>query len=156
MVFGRLRTNERGSIAVETAFLMLMLGLISLGVLDFGLAYSRNLELANAARAGMQYALVRKPVDNDFTAIVDAVNVAGPTLHGGENRAVTTTLYCECPDGTASACTGAGGEDLTCPDGNLRSAYLQIGIAEDYAMFFGYPGLSPVISLSESVTVRLN
>jgi len=155
-MLSRLFKNTQGSIAVETAFLIAMIGTLSLGVLDFGLAYSRNLELANAARAGMQYALVRKPVDGDFSAIIAAVGVAGPTLHGDENRQITTSLYCECPDGSSSACTGADGENLACDDGNLRAAYLDIVIAEDYSLFFDYPGLPRTLTLSESTTVRLN
>lgn len=148
--------NKDGSVAVETAFIMMMIGTMSLGVLDFGLAYSRNLGLANAARAGMQYALVRKPVDGDFTAIIAAVNTAAPAAEDGIARTVTTSLYCECPDGSAIDCTSEGGADLTCDDGNLRAAYLDIGITENYSLFFDYPGLDRVLSLSESVTVRLN
>jgi len=152
----QLLKNEAGSIAVETAFLMMMIGTLALGILDFGLAYSRNMELANAARAGMQYALVRKPVDGDFSAILAAVNTAAPAVRDGSDRATEAVLYCECPDGTTSDCTGEGGEDLTCADGNLRSAYLDITITENYPLFFGYPGLGQALSLSESVTVRLN
>ena len=152
----RLLKNEDGSIAVETGFIMIVIGWMSLGILDFGLAYARNLELANAARAGMQYALVRKPVDGDYSAIIAAVTTAGPDANEAANRVVTTTLYCECPDGTSSDCTGEDDEDLTCDDGNLRAAYLNITIAEDYSMYFDYPGLPQVLSLSESVTVRLN
>ena len=151
--FGR---HQEGSVAVETAFIMMMIGTMSLGVLDFGLAYSRNLGLANAARAGMQYALVRKPVAGDFTAIVAAVNTAAPVAEDGLARRITTNLYCECPDGSAIDCTSEDGADLTCDDGNLRAAYLDIAISENYSLFFDYPGLDRVLSLSESVTVRLN
>jgi len=151
--FGRC---QEGSVAVETAFIMMIIGTMSLGVLDFGLAYSRNLGLANAARAGMQYALVRKPVDGDFTAIVAAVNTAAPAAEDSIARTITTNLYCECPDGSAIDCTSEGGADLTCDDGNLRAAYLDISITENYSLFFDYPGLNRVLSLSESVTVRLN
>jgi len=152
----KVRRNEAGSIAVETAFIMMMIGTMSLGILDFGLAYTRNLGLANAARAGMQYAMVRKPVDGDFTAIVAAVTTAAPAAEDGISRSVTTDLYCECPDGSSIDCTSEGGVDLTCDDGNLRAAYLDISISENYSLFFDYPGLDRVISLSESVTVRLN
>ena len=148
--------NTEGSIAVETAFLIAMIGTLSLGVLDFGLAYSRNLELANAVRAGMQYALVRKPVAKDYTAIVAAIETAGPTLYGDENRQITTVLYCECPDGSSSDCTSEDGTDITCTDGNMRAAYLALAISETYSLFIDYPGLDRTITLSESVTVRLN
>jgi len=155
-ILRRLVGNRDGSIGVETAFIMMMIGTMSLGVLDFGLAYSHNLGLANAARAGMQYAMVRKPVAGDYTGIIDAVNAAAPDEGADAHRAVTTTLFCECPDGSSIDCTSEEGEDLTCDDGSLRAAYLDIVITEQYSLFFDYPGLDQVLSLSESTTVRLN
>jgi hypothetical protein len=148
--------SEDGSIAVETALLMAVIGFMGLGVLDFGLAYTRNLELANAARAGMQYAMVRKPIDEDYSDIIDAVTAAAPTLKGGENREISTNLYCECPDGTPSECVSDTGDDLVCDDGNLRSSYLEITIAETYSLLFSYPGINSDLTLSESTTLRMN
>ncbi len=152
----QIRRNEDGSIATETALIMTVLSFMAVGVLDFGLAYTHNLQLANAARAGMQYAMVRKPIDGDYSAIISAVNTAAPTVDDGNARNITASMFCSCPDGTSINCTGTGGEDLTCPDGSLRGSYLQITIAEDYDMFMSYPGIDDTLALSESVTVRLN
>lgn len=148
--------KDDGSIAVETALIMSVIGVMAVGILDFGLVYSRNVQLANAARAGMQYALVRKPVDDDFSAIVNAVIAAAPAENDNKDRAIGTVMFCECPDGTSIDCTGEGGQDLTCEDGSLRAAYLEITISESYNMFFGVPGVANDLKLSESVTVRLN
>ncbi|NVJ97067.1 MAG: pilus assembly protein [Alphaproteobacteria bacterium] len=152
----KVRHNEEGSIVIETAAMMSVLALIAVGVLDFGLAYARNLQLANAARAGMQYALVRKPVGEDYSAIEAAVTASAPDADADSARQVETVLYCECPDGTASDCTTEDGIDITCDDGTLRKAYLDITISETYNLLISYPGLEDGLSLSESVTVRLN
>lgn len=150
------RHSEDGSIAVETALIMVIVASLALSILDYGMVYARNLQLANAARAGMQYALVRKPVDGDYSAIVNAVQAAAPAVNANGDRMVSTVMYCRCPDGTAIDCTGEFGQDLTCPDGSLRASYLEIGISETHSLMFPYPGLSQDLSLSESVTVRLN
>lgn len=153
---GIFRQDENGSIMIETAAMMTVFALLSIGVLDMGLAYARNLQLANAARAGMQYALVRKPVNDDFSAIEAAVEAAAPSVDEAAGRAIETVLYCECPDGSTSNCTTEDGIDITCSDGTLRKAYLDITISEAYDLLVSYPGLNDSITLSESVTVRLN
>lgn len=153
---GIFRQDENGSIMIETAAMMTVFALLSIGVLDMGLAYSRNLQLANAVRAGMQYALVRKPVNDDFSAIEAAVEAAAPSADEAAVRVIETVLYCECPDGSTSDCTTEDGIDITCSDGTLRKAYLDITISEAYDLLVSYPGLNDSITLSESVTVRLN
>src|SRR3546814_2619523 len=52
---------QRGSVTVEGALVAVLLGVLLLGVIDFGLAFRRQSELANAVRAGTQFALVRRP-----------------------------------------------------------------------------------------------
>lgn len=151
-----LAKEDTGSITTETALILIVLNTMAVGVLDFGLAYAHNMQLANSVRAGMQYALVRKPVNEDYSAIINAVNTAAPDAVDGSNRMVTAVLTCECPDGSAIDCVGENGEDLTCDGGDLRAAYLDLTISEDYALMFPYPGLPSPISLSQTVKVRLN
>ncbi|WP_206594837.1 TadE/TadG family type IV pilus assembly protein [Kordiimonas lacus] len=152
----KFRTDQEGSIAVETAAIMTVIALISIGVVDFGLAYARNMQLANAARAGMQYALVRKPVQGDYSGIIAAVEAAAPAAEDGSGRTVTATLYCECPDGTASDCTTTSDTDITCSDGTLRKAYLDVTISETYDLLLRYPAFSDSVNLSQTATARLN
>ena len=149
----RLIKSNDGSITVETAIAGLFLSSIAVGVIDFGLAFAHKMQLANSVRAGMQYALVRKPVNEDYTAIISAINSAAPAA---SSRTVSVTLACECPDGTSIDCVGEDGEDLTCDDSSLRAAYLNIAIAEDYDLILRYPGLSQTLSFSETAKVRLN
>ena len=148
--------DVKGAAAVETALVVSVLGFVGIGVIDYGLAFTRSMQLANAARAGMQYAMVRKPVDEDYSAIIEAVNTSAPTEYADSERNVSTLLYCECPDGQTSDCTGEGGEDLTCDDGSRRAAYMDITVSENYSLMFGYPGLDDTLNLSQTVTLRMN
>ena len=58
-VFGR---DEEGAIAVEWSLVALFLGFLMLGAFNFGTAALHKMEMANAVRSGLQYAVVRKPV----------------------------------------------------------------------------------------------
>lgn len=148
--------DEEGSITIETALVAVLLNFIGVGVLDFGLAFAHKMQLANAVRAGMQYAVVRKPVDGDYSAIINAVTQTVPTATEHANRTISVTLTCECPDGSTIDCVGEDGEDLTCDDSSLRAAYLDITVNETYDMLLNYPGLPATLSFSETAKVRLN
>ena len=93
----RLLGATRGTVSVEMALLAPILGFLVIGLVDFGETISRKMQLANAVRAGTQYALVRKPVQGDMTLITQAVHNTAPTDNSG-TRVVTTNLYCKCPD----------------------------------------------------------
>ncbi len=152
-----LKGNARGSVAVETALIMAMLSTFGVGVADYGMVYLRSMELSNAVRAGVQYAIVRHPEDGgDYSNIISAVSGALATSTASSNQAVSVDLYCVCPDGTASDCQSAGGVDIICDDGSTRESYVSVTVAEDHTLMFGYPAVADVLRLSQSAIVRLN
>ena len=118
---------EGGVVSVELAFIAPVLGFLILGLVDFGETISRKMQLANAVRAGTQYALVRKPVQGDVSQIT-----------------------CECPDATVITC------DNSCPGNAERKSYISIVLEEDYWTIFTYPGLGNPIKLRNDAVVRLN
>ena len=139
---------RRGTATVELAFALPFLVLLVLGLFDHGSKISRNMQLANAVRAGTQYAMVRKPVQGDLSQIVAAItNTAPPDVTGTQQ--VTATLFCECPDGTAVACDGS------CVDGD-RGAFVRLTLQEDFTTLLSYPGIDNPIRLTNEATVRLN
>jgi len=143
--FGRCR---RGTATVEMAFALPVLAFLVLGMFDQGSKISRNMQLANAVRAGAQYAMVRKPVQGDLSQIVGAIANTAPYDETGTQQ-ITATMFCECPDGTPVVCTG------TCVGGD-RGAYVRIALQEDYTTLLNYPGLDNPIRLANEATVRLN
>jgi len=139
---------RRGTATVEMAFALSFLALLVLGVFDQGSKINRNMQLANAVRAGAQYAMVRKPVQGDLSQIVTAIANTAPYDETGTQQ-ITATMFCECPDGTVVACNG------TCIGGD-RGAYVRISLQEDYTTLLTYPGLDNPIRLENEATVRLN
>lgn len=145
----------RGSVSVEGAFVAAVLGVLLLGIIDFGLAYRRHTQLENAVRAGTQYAMVRRPQQGDVDPIRDAVYQTAPFSEGTPGTALEVEFYCECPDGTASQCSAPGGVAL-CSGGVERQAFLRVRLDEDYGLIFGYPGIGASVSLAAEGSVRLN
>ncbi|WP_193368154.1 TadE/TadG family type IV pilus assembly protein [Pelagibius marinus] len=142
-------------VTVEGAFVATILGLLLIGVIDFGLAYKRHAELENAVRAGTQYALVRRPQQGDIDPIRDAVWATAPFYEGAPGTALDVEFYCECPDGTPSQCSAPGGVAL-CSGGFERSAFVRVRLSQDFDLLFAYPGVGTSVDLSAEGSVRLN
>jgi hypothetical protein len=90
--------RQRGSAILELAIAVPLLALILAGTMEFGRAFYAAAEVANAARAGVQFAAVNPANASNYTgmqqaATNDAVNVSGLTA--------TASKFCECSDGTS-------------------------------------------------------
>ena len=155
-ILKRFKRNERGSISVETALVSVFLLSLGIGGVDFGLALERKMDMANAVRAGMQYALVRKPVAGDMTPIESAVIAALVNGISSSGTTLTSSMMCKCTDGTIMNCLGTGDEDLHCADGSQRAAYVQLTLVEDYGLMWTYPGFGNSLTITETASVRLN
>lgn len=138
---------DRGISAVEFGLIMPFLLVLLLGLMDFGAAGIHRMQMANSVRAGLQYAMVRRPVEGDLSGIEAAVDKAAPEAEGPRTR--TVTLYCQCPDGTAAACTA------TCATGD-RSSYVSIVMQEQYRMILGLPFADNRITMRTEGAVQLN
>ncbi len=112
-----------GVASLELALLLPALVLLVVGVFDFGLVIHQKTQLAHAARAGAQYALIRRPQEGDLSGVETAVNDTAPADTTG-TRVIGSDFWCECPatPGTVVACTIS-----TCP----RSVYISVSIEED-------------------------
>ena len=69
----RFGARRRGQALVETAFVIVVLLLISLGLFQYGMVYSGSLALNNLAREGARYAAVRSLITPDDTTLKTAV-----------------------------------------------------------------------------------
>lgn len=147
-LFKRLATSIKGASLVELALVMPVIMLMIVGSLDMGSMFVRKMEIANAAKAGAQYALVRKPVQGDLTNISSAVtNSLGGSVT--PSTQINVELYCMCFS-TKQLCT------VDCADEDL-SAFINITITEDYTTpFFNYDWFMSSFLIAESTTVKLN
>lgn len=156
--------DRRGIISVETAVIGAVLSILALSVVDFSMAYSRQSEMSNAVRAGVQFALVRRPsigpsaeeqesiisLQTIRQAVIDSASFL--TDDPGTDE-IDATVFCLCPNGSSVTCVSEPGVPLAC---NERQTFLQITFRNGYTPMFNYPLIPDTISLEATNSVRLN
>ena len=144
----RIREDRRGVAAIEFGFMTPILLIMLIIAADLGIGILTHIELTGAARAGTQYAQVKRPVQQDFDQIEEAVKEALSETDAAalEDVTVTTTLECQCSGGTAVSCSN------TCPTGEFREAFLTVQVSQDWNPLVPYPGMSwPKTLTGESI-----
>jgi Flp pilus assembly protein TadG len=68
--------DESGAAAVEFALVLVPLLLVVFGIINFGLAFHRQIQLSGAAREGARTMAIK----DDTTETIEAVHNAAPTL----------------------------------------------------------------------------
>ena len=134
--------SERGNAAVELALLAPILLVMLVGAVDMGMLIRERMQLASAARAGIQYAIQGIGNAGD-TAGMQAAATGATNLVAAN---IVATAACECSDGTAVVCTGV------CGDSEM---YVRVGVTESYRTFFSYPLIDNPVSLAEDAIVRI-
>lgn len=143
-ILGRLLASARGSVAVELGLLAPVAAVMLVGMFEFTGAYEQGMDLATAARAGAQYAII---YPTDTTGIQNAVIDSGaisPT-----NLTVTVKQFCECPDGTSITCTS------TCSGGVQNDVYMQVALSQPAKSLLTSTGLMSGRTVSASATLRM-
>lgn len=159
----RFGDDDRGSMAVEAAAVVTVLALVMAGVVDFGLAYVRQMEIANAARAGIQFALARHPTTPELLGelpasvttiqtIRDRVIASAPFLSSDPGDDLQVCVLYRCPDGGESPCVPNPGA-AACAN---AETYLSISFNSTYQPILPYPGVPESMPLGSTATVRLN
>ena len=156
--------DKRGIVSVETAVIGSVISILALGVVDFSLAYSRKSEMTNAVRAGVQFALVRRPsigpsADEQesiisLETIRQAVIASAGFLEsdpGTEN--LSASVFCHCPNAQPVSCVSQPSVPLPCTE---RQTILEITLRNNYTPIFNYPLIPETISLEATNSVRLN
>jgi Flp pilus assembly pilin Flp len=141
--------DEDGAISVEWALVASFLGFLFLGAFNYGTAALHKMEMANAVRAGLQYAVVRKPIQGDTSQIQSTIQTAAPKDNTG-TRAITVSMFCQCPDGSSATCGGncsAGGDPLT---------FISVLMQEGYDTLIKLPFAEQRLNFKVAGTVRLN
>ncbi len=144
----RFAREDGGTVSIEWALISPIFVMLLIGVLEFGSGALHKMQMANAVRAGLQYATVRKPIQGDTTAIRDAVIATAPANATG-TRSVTVTMFCLCPDGSTVDCDG------TCATGE-RSSFISIGMSEEFKPILSLPFTPARHSYVTTGVVQLN
>ena len=138
------RRAEDGTVAVEFAVAAPVLLILLSGMVDLGLALDQSSSLSNAARAGAQYA-IRFPSDTSgITQVVAKAMNADPS-----DLTVNANLSCECPGGSAVACTDV------CSGASPKS-YMTVSVSMPYTSPLPTGLIFGVTSLSSSAVFRVN
>jgi Flp pilus assembly protein TadG len=142
-------TAEDGVSAIEFAFVAGILSMLLLGICDFGLGFWQQMQVANAARAGAEYA-VKNGYDsaNVQTAVTNATNLSGI------QATPAPATSCGCPNAATGVTAATCGS--TCSDGSTAGTYVTVNAQVSYRTLFAWPGISSPMTLASSATVRLN
>lgn len=135
---------ERGAIVVELGLMMPFLAILVVGLLEYAQAIRQSISLEHAARAGAEYAL-RFPADSSGIQMAVANSGAvDPT-----NLTVTSSQFCECPDGTSIGCSD------TCTSGGTPNAYVQVAVMQPAMDTLQITGLLNGRVISGSAVLRI-
>lgn len=144
---------NKGNFAVEFALITPLLIMMLLAVFDVSTIIQDKMVLQNAAQTGIQYGLIRRPVQSDLQQVENTVRSSLPDswLESGPETpvSITASLQCECSYSGSSSCAAG------CPAGELRRTFLNLTIAKQRKFLFPYPGFGDGVLLSDRASVRL-
>jgi Flp pilus assembly protein TadG len=147
---GSLIRARGGTSVVEFALAApVLLGLL-VPLADLGIAYSRQLQVEQAAQAGAQYAIFHPWNSNSATAISAAVTASGSLP--GLTAAPPPTQLCGCPSGSALLSYVC---NTTCPNGETAGYYVVVNARVAYRPPLPYSVLGRSLTLSAQSTVRV-
>ena len=97
---------ERGAAAVEMALVLPVLLFLLMGMIDFGRAYSAQIQLSQAAREGVRLASLNTTGVTGGTVAANpygdaAILARVQNAAGGVSGVTVTTTYCSVPPGTS-------------------------------------------------------
>lgn len=132
-LFRNFHASERGNFSVELGLSSLFLLPMLAGLLHYAGVIQQTMQLRQAARAGVEYAIT---YPSDVTGITQAVTSSSAIDSTG--MAVDVNLFCECPNGTSVSCTS------TCASGGPGDGYIRVTVTQPphlYLQFFDFaPG----------------
>src|SRR5258707_587749 len=144
----RLRKDRKGSSFIETAILIPMLLVVCCGTMDFARVVYAGIEIANAARAGVQYGALTPGNSGDTAGMIQAaVNDASDL--GISNVTATARNFCGCNSGTGEvACS-----DTSC--GTTPSGYVSVTTNYTFNTTLHFPGLPQTVLLARTAKMRV-
>ena len=141
--FSRTLRHESGGALIETALAMPLLAALVFGAAEFGLADYQAIEVANAAKAGVQYGAQDGTKAYDTTGIRNAARQDAPNI---TLATVTPSWLTLCSNGSTPPCSG----------GATSETILTVKTQATFDPIIHVPGLTPSLTLhgqaSQTVT----
>lgn len=132
-------SSDSGQALVELAVGFSLMMLILLGAVEFGQMAYTSIEVANAAKAGVQYAAQNSNTANDTTGIQNAAKGSASDLTG---MTVTSSTFCTCTDGSACDVT----VNTNCPGSHVIET-VTVNTQYSLTTWFKIPQLGNTITL---------
>ena len=132
----RLWQAREGLGAIELGFIAPVLLTLFLGIIDFGMAFWQQMQIANAADAGAQWGMANAWNDSSIRTVAQsATNLS--TVN------VSSTNPCGCATNTGVAGGYGNPPSCTaCPDGTTAQTYIVVNTRICYSTLFHWPGLT--------------
>ena len=141
--------DEAGSMVIESAFVIPILVILSLGGFEASRIVSRNTELQSAVAEAGAVVLAAAPDTADKRATVKSIIAASTGLASTPDK-VTLTVKFRCNDDTALKDSAT-----ECGTGVVVSEYVRINITDSYTPMWTQFGLGSTINYSVSRMVQI-
>jgi Flp pilus assembly protein TadG len=140
--------DRQGTSFIETAILVPMLLLVCCGVMDFARVVYAGIEIASAARAGVQYGALSPGNSGDTAGMVQAALNDAADL-GSSNVTATARNFCGCNSSTTEvACSST-----TCTV--TPSGYVSVTASYTFNTTLNWPGVPQSVVLSRTAQMRV-
>lgn len=144
---GDIARSERGSAAIEFAFMTPFLVLLLVGTVEIGTAAYQGMQAQNAAEAGAVYASKHGlDIAGISNAVVNATGAAGITATPAPSQ------FCGCPSTSGVAGLSCSS---SCPDGSAPGYYLRVSAQLSRQPILSIDGLALPATLSGEAVVRI-
>lgn len=151
--------DDIGQAFVELALVLPIFILLVVGGVEIGrLAYA-DIEVSNAARAGVAYAMQSSSKASDTAGIKNAAKQDALELPGlvvNNDGPPTLTCYCETAGvATAKSCTTISTDAGSCPSPSVIAEYVQVDTSALIDTAFHFPGIPNTLTLRGKSIMRV-
>jgi len=147
LLWSRLWLDQRGTAVIETAFVLPILCMLSLGAFEVSMLVARNSELRSALAEAEAIALAHAPQDQAQLDVIEHVMEASTGL--ADEQVVLARRY-RC--GTDAALMESEGG---CSDGAMVSHYLELTLSDSYTPRWVSFGIGAPVSFTVTRTVQI-
>jgi Flp pilus assembly protein TadG len=149
--------EDMGQAFVELALVLPILILLLVGGAEVGrLAYA-DIEVSNAARAGVAYGMQSSTFASDSPGIINAATQDAPNISNLAVDPPTLTCFCETTAGvtTASSCATINTNVGSCPSPSVIVEFVQVNTSAQINTAFHFPGIPNQVTLRGRAIMRV-
>ena len=139
--------DERGSMMIESAFVIPVLGMLSLGGFEASQAVARNTELQSAMAEATAISLAKMPRTQ---AEIDTIEDIVEDSSGLADEQVTISRSYRCNTDTTKTSDGTA-----CAEGDLVSQFIDIKMKETYTPVWTHFGIGGKIDMTLTRSVQI-